>query len=1597
MKKIYIYKYKTILIIKYLVIIFSIIFAMNYERLFYSENIKTINFTLGTDLLSSRTLDIIDGNVMLPFPSEIGIEAKAGEIFLGYDSDNDGVADYKAGETISVLRNKSVMNLTAVVQSDGIPFSAWLYDNNAYTSGTELTSGINDVSTSWSHDQTGRNLVIKPNFTEATGGTIEITLPIGMQLYGEKTYTLAGGNITDVTFSVLNDLDGTGGQGVGSYYNRKTGTLTYTFNELTTNTDTIVIPVQYDVYIWDKNTLTNTNFTDGIPPIEIVMTEGSNTYTKTLDDVKFGKIYSNLGTQVVRWYLPGQVLLDAEQSMHRDEIRQFWGYWESVEIVYHLPTKNGGYATYLGESSTSTANNVDGIIIDTSDPSKVVYKIDDLYHKAGYYYLAPLLNFSSEVFAPADVLYFNLEIRATSHGGKVLEYDVRDSVKVSNGAEINVYGPNSSIYKDVSDTVESQLGHISLANAGLEVSNKIDMEYNFDINNVVNARNNIDVTAVSLPQVANTTFTATYTLVDKNNNIVATDEEISITSGHLNTSGGIITIPMVVNDYNAKHPDAMLDAEQVNFKTIKYSIDSVPISTTLYVSSAALSNQAAGNFYGQYTGVGNSVQSMLTVTEYNKDGSVKKSTNKTVTLNPSTTNSNSLYVRSVYANDYSINAGEKIGITTVLNVHDYPYGTAQYVETPVLYFLAPKGIWVEEDTIVVKRNSEVFSFVYEEMEVGVAGQNLYSITVTDTAARFGGSYFDENGVFKKAGDLGGVTITFDIATDPSLDFTSEKFSNMLFTRDLNSKVSIHGQYIVKEPYDFENDGIIDNVVKSLSTSAINIYANTNNFEFENEISYNNGEYKSSSTSYILSDETGNFSSGIASYRVKIINDSSGLVAGEDFYHYIAVPKPGVTYPNEMNVQNENLKFSLVNEPIIYDQNGDVYDFLYTTSTDLVDSEGNLKLTIDDFVPIEEITNISDVTMIRVTGIDNSILRSNTKDVIEMNFVYEKTNLNDGYDSGKKITFNSYGWQKYLDGGAENTGNEYTITNSVSAQIRYITNYEETVLVTYEDTNLDEVSFSLPAYFENKEMHILGISEYNLNLVNNSEILSDELSNDISKTDNDFSIVVNYNSVSYELADYNNTPMSLGTVLKDTSSEIKFTINGYNNIVDISSTKYVEIYLGDDVGIKYKIILNVDRNSPYLIDVNNSIVAGSYYKVISSATDTINITNNSSFTAQYNVNYDSSLGTPLSLNFSNNFPVGSVIKMIDITGLSVDINENYNFTPSYYYYKVESDTSSILLTDFVSHENNDNYILGDTGDKKYIFVADFIDGNLLAGNFVLSLKDSEFNINVENKREFYITSNNSKYILADGKMDVNITISDSLVTGTDSAYQNSIFGLKISFDGEIPPGTYIEMGEKIYLLEDSNVILNTDNYFLIPLGNIEDISDVKYTLHSRGAELLTTKINHSLVNVYEPLSEEFVTDSSDIEIYSKDRPAMKLEFTNGTQLISSNTLSNVDLIFNYIDYDDSTNFTARLYLLEKSNGVYFKEDDLIENVTIDGESYNPVQGTVVFSPVDLNTKADIKLNLIDTNLAINKTYRVVIETNHLGETKYQEVINFIVIE
>lgn len=234
---------------------------------------------------------------------------------------------------------------------------------------------------------------------------------------------------------------------------------------------------------------------------------------------------------------------------------------------------------------------------------------------------------------------------------------------------------------------------------------------------------------------------------------------------------------------------------------------------------------------------------------------------------------------------------------------------------------------------------------------------------------------------------------------------------------------------------------------------------------------------------------------------------------------------------------------------------------------------------------------------------------------------------------------------------------------------------------------------------------------------------------------------------------------------------------------------------------------------YHVTQSVMIAAGKHYAGIVSDMnpDAIYITGNSSYTVDVSTQYNPTIYNDLNVSLcffdsagtAKMFAVGTRILMMDFT----DANN-----PRYYSYVV-SDSSdpidTVRLEQFTELGSSDCYERNETGDgtilERLVFLVDYVGTENSAESGKISLVYDDANqelgtvINPVKKivnigadaTQLTVTAVYEGRVTNIGPFSLNITLNSSTPT-VNTAYEEDMYAIKLSFDGEFPDGSYAEV-------------------------------------------------------------------------------------------------------------------------------------------------------------------------------------------------------------
>lgn len=1569
----------------------------------------TLTYNVNGGVSASQTYaknGTIGESVVVAYPADIAFSSQANYHFKGWNTSADGSGtEYKAGSTLTLSADTV---LYAIWTNTATPFTAKLfnYGNYSGTNYVELTEGGAEAAL-WDYNYPARYLVIDADFTSGKGGTIDIILPVGMALYSDS-YTQAGTNIESVSFQKLTGLQGSGGQGMGTYSNALTGTLTYTFPVGVSSTEHLIIPVTFDQNVWDKQG-TNGSFVKDGAAITVRMSTGETVYEKTISKAQAKINYNTSGIVIYAAYHPKEVLMDKDTSMSFTDVRNMQTA-KKIIVEYILPNDgNGNYAEYVSEDTQKATGNK---TIDSSDPTKVVYTWEN-YYNVGFLFLAPVVKFPSSKFSDEKALTFTVKLKLVSHSGSVVERtQVLNTKTVAEKASVELTTAYAqTAYSGYSQAAENNLGIFQIANKGYKDSDKVSVVLDFDTDVVAGERNKADISAFNVPNILNTTFDVKCTLVDRynSNEFIQT---VSCTTGTANYLGAMLTSTRVAQEAGKT------DINGWFLKRIEYEIASIPKNTTLYHSSSSRSFNTSGNIYGKLTG-NDSSTFLFTFKVWD---SVNSKWGDATAKNCVASSSNSpitttyLPVGNIVLNggtagsSVTVSAGSNISLKTTLTMHTYPYGNTQYSPNPVLYFIAPKGVTLTNDNIRAvwsDGNGKAITTSLSQRPYAATGETIYKITFNGTAA-FGGPVM--SGI-KIVANTPFPVVTMVLDTSASMETTSILLKNKLMVTDENANVSVGFRSLdVEDTYDVnENGSVTDRVGTCEQVSGINIQITPN----AHQLTFSaQAKLHSESAALYRSDEANPiYLSNVndpLDYRLTL-SASNGLVAKEDFYYYIPVPKAGISMHEHMlaNSQIPTFGMKLTGPVSITGSNPHIYEIRYSIDATKTNySNGKASFDSDggfaQYHTAEEISAMNgnsgaweSVTMMKLVAISESV-PNGTVDNFDFTLAYDNEQSTISLNAGSKTAWASCGYQKYSDD--DSASGVHTPTKFVYVVLKH--KQTEEVIVTAAMTSPEGTSktaiVTIPAFQAAKNLQVSEVRTENVVLKSTSEITAMSSTASTSVANGTYGITAQLGSSAAELSTGN---ADMGSTTAGVEGSITFTLSNCDHLSDITTIRKVFVTLVSGNDVEITITVNIARIATPVTNPVSAIDGGKSYKLLYGESG-VTITKNSAVTAQFVC--DNLVGgnyTGHKLEFTDGgFPSGTTIVLIDMT----------DSTPTYYYYNVaSSDLTSIDLNSFVKMGGNTNYTdraegTDVTKKEKLLFIIDFGNSQLSAGSYTLSLKLIKNITQFDTIQNLTITATDSSSFslsaTATGEMVNSLSaagnVTATLGSGIDSKYLYRKLALCVTLSDQngnaqaFPDGAVISYNGTLYSPSGNDII--------IPFGSIVNGTTAyqyelktPHTMLTPGNYKLTTKLVVSATsNAQTPFGGEAVQPVSEISFEAKAKPVygIRVDFT-GTEGRLLKHSSSIEIPLSVYYNADTGSGVATVELQKKIGEIYVTVRDTISYMrTPSGAQNQPINGVV--TSVNLNAQqSPIKPTLVldGTKMKKGETYRLLIRVSGLGDT------------
>ena len=917
----------------------------------------------------------------------------------------------------------------------------------------------------------------------------------------------------------------------------------------------------------------------------------------------------------------------------------------------------------------------------------------------------------------------------------------------------NIYTGDQGTY--AAGTVE-QLGNLSIENAGYADSGRIRMLYEFDINTSEGTRNSMNVSYIRLPVPKGKTAAVTCTLVDENNS-------------------NSLELTLTTSQCTANNEGVPLSASQVAkaggktgewyFKSISYEIESIPQLTQLYQDNAIRTITYAGNYYGR---LNQDATSQLSAISIETDGTQRLLFAQTlVSQKPAAgtkdTNTKPLHIASVAINgeadkNQSVTAGSDATLDISLGMHTYPYGTSQWAQNPILYFLAPAGVTLNSSGVSARWSDGSSEEITTKLDSWTLedGRTAYRVQFNGTAA-FGGPSLSADGAMTSAAKTRYPIVTLRVSTAAGMKYADMFFRNSFYVSEPGAAMANTPPLYTQDVYGLAGTNTTANIgcYNSGKDTKLTVTPNVSTVKFtaqarmenETDASYRSGA-QATSRLYISSN------SSTLHYRVKLENDSGGIVPRGNLYYYIPVPKQGAALPSGMGNEPPAFGFSLTGAVSVSGSNPTIYELRYSTNA-TADNYDNGAPSFDSsdgkavWLTAEEIYQNklwADVTMVKLIVKESvSAIPRDTVDYFTLKLQCTETDEGISQKAGSSLIWRSAGRQIAQD------GQKYTATPSedTSAMIRFEDARDITMTASAQDQDqgaitvssdsadiLSPIAFSMPV-----DISVQSVTMNNVILDPSASFGHYDAASKVNKpcdatgeaANSHFGLTAALNGgTAVELS--SGAGESLGTIASGAVPEITLKLFNHKAMSDSTTPRSVTVVFGDGAGIQLTVHITIARRLTTVTDPQSHIQSGKFYNPLPGSASSVKVTGNSALTAQYSYQLIPANAISQSLVLTDTsgkeayFPDGAMITMIDSASYGDTAGGSY--APKYYYYKVlGAATSEIPLGAFINMADGSTPFFdpaegdGEQHSELLSFIVDFGAGgnSLVTGNYYLHLR------------------------------------------------------------------------------------------------------------------------------------------------------------------------------------------------------------------------------------------------------------------------------------
>ena len=1481
--------------------------------------------------------------------------------------------------------------------------SVILYDTNQYGAGTgtELTTSgatIND----WQYD-TSKFLQINPNVPD-DGNIYSITVKMPKEFYAVTNSVSAPVGYSSATFTKNSPITATNYYSSTKTYNLNnySGTFKYTLESGVTS-GTIQMEIQYDKVLWDKLASSLLTSNSDIP-IEVILTNettGEVIESKKVSSAYSGSayIYGNLSARYIvgsNTYTSSISILTTDLINHNNYIptsnsSAVYNYYDRISYKITLPKYTEGGVTYYPDLNLTSINNSNfKPTVNASDLANGILILDynNVYFSSSHILYSLKMSFPAALQSSSNTTFLfqagSVELNVSDKNGtmKFLKRGTMPAITYKTQADENVTFPKIDKSVTIADRPSeaiSLLGGFNLKNLGSADSDAKTFKLVFDTTNT----NLIKVTTYRLPfDFTTSPITIKYTLVDDNGDSVCINDvcewTYDVTNPKKHSSNQGFTF------YRGLLP---ANQRSYYFKTLEYTLNSIPAATYLYGSSGSNSYTSGGNFFGYISSNGVSGNKIKTTNTMTPAFGTPVTNTSTTTL--TNTNTTAFDVRTPAVNKTSIAAGDNVTVTGTVKVSNYPYGYNTWLKSIVVGFILPEGVTINEQSVYAYTKSI---------------NNKYEPTsITNTTLQNGNIlwriYFDPSIVIGYANEktsalTNGDAFNFSMQLDTASNMNQQTIvlKDSLFAGSTTQSNAAGGSWSYGkqvDTYDINNNGSTTDYIgriNATNTTSFEITPQRATFEIDdsvdilkNGISIDSGKETSINTS-----------SEVINYKLTLDCTNGGTV--ENFSYYIPIPKKNYSEDSYLITDTTDFFDTVLSNNVTVTGSA-IYDIYYTLdNVNYTNKDSNTITWYSESEFTNNNLNYNDVTMIKLLP-NVSIIPNGSSTIVNVPLIYSGNNYS--VEAGREISFQGAGYFLFMLNGRESSGN--FSTDGVKVSIKYEKVLDEFSFMVTKDDSIAVKSYEtndIPLFVKSQNYKITKVEANGFTLRSKSYMATnDEMEPVLANTNFAITLSLN-NGTEYEIMDSaNTTPISIGSVNESSLTNLKFKIYNASTIgaLYLDARELTVTLTGDNgVTIKQKMIINSTPSSASSPEL--SIITGKSYNTFDDKNNEVTISKDSAFTTQFVVSYVPMNYGNKSFVFNSNLPVGATITMLDIVDNSI---------PNYYYYKVNSEVSSILLTDFIQMGTNNHYeYLTGSIEKEEIMllVIDFsrcenylsngsynVYLSFVGNSIVEDFESSKLTYIIRDRRTFSVSTNSEAYF------NDNVTINYSAVasTGTESNYIGRKLAFILKAPNTLPMDTYIEIGSTKYYLND-------ENEFILPF--IDVLSTSGSLTFKMKSGLLPKVASNYLFNCSLWISSTSVSELpkagekiKEFTITFKNKgviaPSIKIN-SMGTRLIYSNEVNKNNTLSYQFNCDSSVVTTIELQ--QKIGSAYQKVTNYLSRVN--GITQSDMG---VYTITSSNGNNTVNFNL-SSSTAVG-TYRFIIR---IKDTNGNEILsvpyNFVVV-